>query len=212
MIKKKKDIVEYSRLFITKGFSPIRSGNISVRHKTDNLNGFFISPSGKKNDELKVDDIVFVAMNGKVEGNKKPSSEWKIHLDLYKHTNCNSIVHSHSKFAVICSCLFTKIPSFHYMIALTGSKAIKVSKYSNFGTQKLSNNIIKAIGKSKSCLISNHGQISIGNTLESTFELAEEVELLCEYYYYCRLHKIPKNISKKDMDQVLIKIDNYKSI
>ena len=98
------------------------------------------------------------------------------------------------------------------MIALTGSKAIKVSKYSTFGTQKLSNNIIKAIGKSKSCLISNHGQVSIGNTLESTFELAEEVELLCEYYYYCRLYKIPKNISKKDMDKVLIKIDKYKRI
>ena len=136
MIKKKKDIVKYSKLFITKGFSPIRSGNISVRHKTDKLNGFFISPSGKKNDELKEDDIVFVAMNGEAERNKKPSSEWKFHLDLYKHTKCNSIVHSHSKFAVICSCLFTKIPSFHYMIALTGSKAIKVSKYSTFGTQK----------------------------------------------------------------------------
>ena len=212
MIKKKKNIVKYSRLFITKGFSPVRSGNISVRHKIGNLNGFFISPSGKKNDELKTDDVVFVAMNGKVEGKKKPSSEWKFHLDLYKNTNCNSIVHSHSKFAVICSCLFTEIPSFHYMIALTGGKSIKVSKYSTFGTQKLSNNIIKAIGKSKSCLISNHGQVCIGNTLESTFELAEEVELLCEYYYYCRLHKIPKNISKKDMDQVLIKINKYKRI
>ena len=195
---------------ITNGLSPIRSGNISIRHNLNNKNGFLITPSGKKNYELKVQDIVFVSLDGISEKNKKPSSEWSFHLALYKNTTCNAVVHAHSKFSVICSCLFKKIPSFHYMIALTGAKDIKSANYALFGSKDLSKNIIRAIKGRKSCLIANHGQITIGDDLESAFELAEEVELLCEHYYYCRLYKKPSNISKIEMKKVLKKISNYK--
>ena len=70
--------------------------------------------------------------------------------------------------------------------------------------------LIFAIKNRKSCLISNHGQISIGNSIESAYELAEEVEKICEYYYYCKLHGEPKNLSKSEMRQVLKKILDYK--
>ena len=210
-INKKKEIVKYSKLFTTEIFSPIRSGNISIRSKLNNKEGFFISPSGKINCELTIKDIVFVSLNGDIEKHKKPSSEWRFHLDLYNSTECNAIVHAHSKFAVVCSCLYKKIPPFHYMIALTGKKSIKVANYALFGSKKLSINILNAIKGSKSCLISNHGQISIGNNLPDAYELANEVELLCEYYYYCRLQKHPKILNNKEMQSVLNKIKSYKS-
>ncbi len=209
-INKKKEIVKYSKLFSIESFSPIRSGNISIRSKLNNKEGFFISPSGKKNLDLTIKDIVFVSLNGDIEKNKKPSSEWRFHLDLYNSTECNAVVHAHSKFAVICSCLFKKIPSFHYMIALTGRKNIKVANYALFGSKKLSSNILDAIKGSKSCLMSNHGQISLGSNLADAYELANEVELLCEYYYYCRLQKYPKILNNKEMEGVLNKIKSYK--
>ena len=56
----KRSIVKYSRLFSELGFSPLRSGNISVREQIGNEKGFLISPSGKKNLELKTSDIVFL--------------------------------------------------------------------------------------------------------------------------------------------------------
>ncbi len=208
---KKKEIVKYSKLFSIESFSPIRSGNLSIRSKLNNKEGFLISPSGKKNIELTIKDIVFVSLNGAIERNKKPSSEWRFHLDLYNSTECNAVVHAHSKFAVICSCLYKQIPSFHYMIALTGRKNIKIADYALFGSKKLSSNILDAIKGSKSCLISNHGQISLGNDLSEAYELANEVELLCEYYYYCRLQKQPKIINNKEMQSVINKIKNYKS-
>ena len=208
---KKKEIVKYSKLFAIESFSPIRSGNISIRSKINNKEGFFISPSGKKNLELNIKDIVFVSLNGEIEKNKKPSSEWQFHLDLYNSTECNAVVHAHSKFSVICSCLYNKIPSFHYMIALTGQKNIKVAKYALFGSKKLSNNILNAIKGSNSCLISNHGQISLGSNLSEAYELANEVEQLCEYYYYCKLQKNPKILNNKEMESVLSKIKSYKS-
>jgi L-fuculose-phosphate aldolase len=210
-LKKKQQIVKYSKFFEKNKFSPIRSGNISIRHKKKGIEGFLISPSGKKNIELKEKDIVFVAMTGETEKNKKPSSEWMFHLDLYKSNKCNAIVHAHSKFSVICSCLFNEIPSFHYMIALTEAKTLKVAKYALFGSKNLSINILDAMKNSKSCLISNHGQVTVGENIDKAYELSEEVELLCEYYYFCKLHKDPKIISKKEMDLVLNKILNYKN-
>ena len=209
-INKKREMIKYLKLFAMDSFSPIRSGNISIKFKLKGKEGFLISPSGKKNSELTIKDLVFVSMQAEVEKNKNPSSEWRFHLDLYRSSKCNAIVHAHSKFSVICSCLFNIIPSFHYMIALTGEKKIKVAKYALFGSQKLSNNILNAIKKSKSCLISNHGQITIGNNLSEAFELAQEVELLCEYYYYCKLQKTPKIINNKEMQKVLNKITHYK--
>ena len=69
-LNKKKQIVKFSKLFSSTGFSPIRSGNISVRHNEKNLKGFLISPSGKRNSDLKVNDIVFVSLEGEIEKNK----------------------------------------------------------------------------------------------------------------------------------------------
>ncbi len=209
-LDKKRQIIKYSQLFSTHSFSPIRSGNISIKHKRKNLEGFLISPSGKKNIELNTRDIVFVSMFGVAEKNKTPSSEWRFHLDLYKSIKCNAIVHAHSKFSVICSCLFKEIPSFHYMIALIEAKSIKVAKYALYGSKSLSKNILEAMENSKGCLISNHGQVTVGDGISEAYELAEEVELLCEYYYHCKLYKDPKIISKKEMNMVLEKILNYK--
>ena len=210
-IETRKKIVKLTRLLDKKKLSPIRSGNISVRCKKKNIEGFLITPSGKKNCSILKEDMVFVTLEGVFEKNKRPSSEWQFHLDLYRSKNINAIVHSHSKFAVICSCLYEKIPSFHYMIALSGGDNIKVAKYALYGSKKLSNNILKAIKDRKSCLISNHGQIALGDDLESAFELAEEIEIICELYYYCKLKKQPKIISKYEMKKVLGKVHNYKS-
>ena len=60
-INKKKEIVKYSKLFSTESFSPIRSGNISIRSKLNDKEGFFISPSGKKNLELTINCLLYTS-------------------------------------------------------------------------------------------------------------------------------------------------------
>ena len=60
-----------------------------------------IKPSGVSYDEMKVEDMVVVNLNGEVvEGNLKPSSDTPTHLELYKYfKNIGGIVHTHSTFA-----------------------------------------------------------------------------------------------------------------
>ena len=192
--------------------SPMRSGNISIRASKNGEKGFLITPSGKKYESLKPNQIVFVTNKGKFNKTYfKPSSEWRFHQSIYKSKpTIESIVHTHSPCAVAVSCFRKPIPAFHYMVGLAGGNDIKCAKYSTFGTKELSVNITRALKNRTACLISNHGQVSVGNSIEEAFELAEEVENLCNQYINSLRIGIPKILSKKEMTRVLKKIKNYK--
>ena len=210
-LEKRKEVIKYSIKLNTTNLSPLRSGNISVRSFENSVEGFLITPSGKKYDTLKVEDIVFVSSDGNHDTNLKPSSEWRFHKDIYlKKPDAKAIVHAHSPHATAVSAHGKDIPAFHYMIALAGGDNIKCAKYATFGTQDLSNNIIDALENRKACLMSNHGQVAFGDNLESAFELAEELENICHQYINTIKLGNPKILSSSEMDVILEKVKNYK--
>ncbi len=210
-LEKRKEVIKYSIKLNTTNLSPLRSGNISVRSFENSVEGFLITPSGKKYDTLKEEDIVFVSSDGNHDINLKPSSEWRFHKDIYlKKTDAKAIVHAHSPHATAVSAHGKDIPAFHYMIALAGGDSIKCAKYATFGTQELSDNIIDALENRKACLMSNHGQVAFGENLESAFELAEELENICHQYINTIKLGDPKILSSSEMDVILEKVKNYK--
>ena len=50
-------IIEYSLKLNSTNLSPLRSGNISLRVREDDKDGYLITPSGKKYEKLKPEDI-----------------------------------------------------------------------------------------------------------------------------------------------------------
>ena len=48
MSKIKAEIIKYSKMLNSRKLSALRSGNISLRAKEDDMDGYFITPSGKK--------------------------------------------------------------------------------------------------------------------------------------------------------------------
>jgi L-fuculose-phosphate aldolase len=207
-------IIEYSLKLNSTNLSPLRSGNISLRTNEDDKDGYLITPSGKKYETLKPDDIVFMGSNAEVENNdspNKPSSEWRFHRDIYiNKKDAQAIVHAHSPHATAVSSHGKSIPPFHYMIALAGGEDIKCAEYATFGTEDLSKNIIKALEKRTACLMSNHGQVAFGKNLEEAFELAQEIENICQQYIIALKIGQPKILSFEEMKKVLAKAKNYK--
>ena len=212
MSKLKAEVIKYSKKLNITNLSPLRSGNISVRATAKGVDGFYITPSGMKYSILKTKDIVFVSLKGIFDKKKKkPSSEWRFHQDIYVHKKeANAIVHAHSTCATAISTHQKSIPAFHYMIGVAGGEDIKCTKYATFGTRKLSNNILSALKSRLACLIGNHGQIAFGENLDKAFELAQEVENICNQYINALRIGIPKVLSKKEMKIVLGKMKNYK--
>ena len=97
------------------------------------------------------------------------------------------------------------------MIALAGGEDISCSEYSTVGTHELSMNIIKALKDRKACLMSNHGQVAFGENLSKAFELAQEVENICQQYVIALKMGKPKILSFTEMEKILEKVKNYKS-
>ena len=63
MLEKKKEVIEYAKKLNTENLSPLRSGNISVRANNDGIDGFFITPSGIRYDDLTTESVVFLEFN-----------------------------------------------------------------------------------------------------------------------------------------------------
>ena len=145
----KEELIEFARKLNSTSLSPLRSGNVSVRVTQDNVEGFFITPSGKKYEDLKPRDVVFISLNEKYDFVKwfntglNPSSEWRFHQDIYLNKiEAKAIVHAHSPHATAVSAHRKAIPAFHYMVALAGGDDIKCAEYATFGTSELSQNCL----------------------------------------------------------------------
>ena len=208
----KLQVIKYSKKLNSTNLSALRSGNISIRARSNGVEGFYITPSGMKYSSLKTKDIVFVSLKGIFDKKRgKPSSEWRFHQDIYVNKKgAKAIVHAHSTCATAVSSHQKNIPAFHYMVAVAGGEDLKCTKYATFGTKQLSKNIIKALKNRSACLIANHGQVAFGDNLEKAFELAQEIENICHQYINALRIGIPKILSKKEMKIVLGKFKNYK--
>jgi len=78
-------------------------GNVSGIDREQGL--VVIKPSGVEYDNMTVDDMVVVDLEGNVvEGKLKPSSDTATHLELYRNfKNIGGVVHTHSRWATITS-------------------------------------------------------------------------------------------------------------
>ena len=213
-LNQRNQIIEYSLKLNSTNLSPLRSGNISLRGKEDDKDGYLITPSGKKYESLKPEDIVFMSLKDEVTKNDsahEPSSEWRFHRDIYLNKkDAHAIVHAHSPHATAVSSHRKAIPPFHYMVALAGGEDIKCADYATFGTEELSTNIIKALENRCACLMCNHGQVAFGKNLDEAFELAQEIENICHQYIIALKIGNPKILSFEEMKKVLDKAKNYK--
>lgn len=204
----KKEIVDASKHLLQLQFNIGSEGNISYRQK----NEIYITPSGIKTSNLEPKDISKVDLNGKVLNKNKPSSEILLHSWIYRnHKDIRAVVHSHSKWASILSCMRISIPSFHYMVAEFGGNNIKCSKYATFGTEKLSKYVNEVLHKRKGCLIANHGQVTIGCNLEEAVDLSIALEKLSEQFYYLCITKQTKLLSDKEMRKIVKLFEDYKA-
>ena len=152
----KEELVKTTKYLNDKNINHGSSGNLSYRTN----NGFVITPSSIPNDKLTEKNCVQVAFDGTYKNKLKPSTEWRIHRDIYlKRKDIFAIIHAHPTFSTAIACMNIDIPSFHYMIAVAGGDNVRCARYATFGTEQLSKNVIKALDNRNACLMANHGLI-----------------------------------------------------
>ena len=56
-------VIEFSLKLNSTNLSPLRSGNISLKSEENGTDGYLITPSGKKYETLKPEDVVFLSLS-----------------------------------------------------------------------------------------------------------------------------------------------------
>ncbi|XDA97895.1 class II aldolase/adducin family protein [Sulfitobacter sp. LCG007] len=196
----RQQLVDYSRLAISRKLSNATAGNISVRSG----DGMLITPSGIDPDRMSPDQIVRVAFDGTASGDWKPSSEWALHAALYlARPEATAIVHAHPTYCVAISCLRAPIPPFHYMIASFGGNEVPCAPYAPFGSQALADAVAATMGQDyAACLMANHGMIALGRSLQTAFALTEKLEVLAHQYQLACSIGTPTLLNEDDMATV----------
>jgi L-fuculose-phosphate aldolase len=178
--------------------------------------GFLVTPSALPYDRMGPADIVAMSADGRpveaagAASRHAPSTEWRFHRDIYAaRPEVGAVVHTHAPFATTLACLDREIPAFHYMVAKAGGADIRCAPYATFGTQALSDHVVAALVGRRACLMSHHGMVSVGPTLEAALGLAVDVEHLAEVYWRALQVGTPRLLEADEMQRVVRKFATY---
>ncbi|MFA7665521.1 MAG: class II aldolase/adducin family protein [Burkholderiaceae bacterium] len=224
-------VVATCRETIARGLNTGRAGNVSLRwHRGGRQgDGMLISPAALACDALTADDIVWLALaadeaaDGKVtddgaaadEAGRRPSSEWRMHRDLYRsRPDAGAVIHVHSPAATALACLprvqRDGIPAFHYMVAVAGGADIRCAPYRTFGTPELSEVAAAALRDRRACLLANHGTLAFAATLAGALELSCELESLARMYAQILATGEPSILPGDEIERVLARFADYR--
>ena len=157
-------------------------GNVSVRVSDTEM---IITPSGRPYAELTPDDMVLVNFYTLAyEGKIKPSSELKLHCEVYKNRpHIGAVIHTHQMYASIVAAAQKDVVVFdpaHQ--AILGAKVVKAAPYALPNSKKITFGTEKAIESANAALMANHGCVCIGKNLEDVFTVCKTLEEACLLY------------------------------
>lgn len=159
------------------------SGNMSVYDKASG--NMFITPSSYDYSIMEEKDIVVIDLDGNlVEGIHKPSSEWKMHAELYKNLpEVNAVVHTHSPYATSFAVTHKEIPVILIEMIPFLKGSVEVSPYAVQGSAEVGLNAVPILKRKNACLMANHGVVAVGETMEQAYINSVYVEDTAKIYH-----------------------------
>jgi L-fuculose-phosphate aldolase len=152
------------------------AGNVSVR--TDDL--VVVTPGGVDYGSLTPEVVGVHRLDGTpVEAPLTPTSELPLHLAVYAATDAIAVVHHHAVASTALSLVADVVATSHYYSALFGGQ-VRVAPYATFGSDRLAANVAAALDGRTGALMSNHGAVCVGATLDQAYERALYLDWLCD--------------------------------
>ncbi len=143
-----------------------------------------ITPSGRKYQDLTPEDMVLVDIYTLKHEGLKPSSELKLHCEIYKNRpEVNAVIHTHQMYGSIVAAAQRDVEVLDSGYArILGTSLVKAAPYALPNTRKITVDTAKALGSANAALMANHGVVCAGKDLENTFEVAITLEKTCEEF------------------------------
>ena len=200
------ELVDYARLCWDRGLTESTGGNMSVRASDNTI---YITPTFTVKHFLKTEDIVRLTLDDKkLEGEKEPSSERKMHLLIYRERpDVNAVFHAHPPYATAFAVGGEKIPINVLPEAVLLLRNIAYLPYKMPGTQEFADAFSSELKKGKDVFIlQNHGVTVVGKSIKEAYARLETLEFLIRVVLISKelgkVHEIPQ----KEVDEYIKRI------
>jgi L-fuculose-phosphate aldolase len=188
-------------------------GNLSLRLSPGLM---AITPTGSDYIAMRCEDIVLVDLEtGEARGGK-PSSERKLHMEIYhRRSEVEAIIHTHSMSACTVAAARREVPPILDDLAQIVGPSLRVADYSLPGTAKMGRTVLRALRGRMAALMANHGAVALGRTMEEALTCARIVEKGCRAFVEAEFLGGAKPINRVEaalMHEVYLRKYSRKSI
>jgi L-fuculose-phosphate aldolase len=200
----KSEIIHYSRLCYKKNFLSAKDGNLSVR---TGKNFILTTATNVCKGKLIEKNLIKVDFNGKrISGSGEISSEFKLHKYIYeKRKDVNAVIHTHPVFATAFAAAGIALDKPVYPEVYIFFGKIPLAKYATPSTDEVPASIKRFVTYYDAILLSNHGLVTFGKTLEDAYFKTEKVEHAAEISFYSRMlggEKVLTETQVKKLDKI----------
>jgi ribulose-5-phosphate 4-epimerase/fuculose-1-phosphate aldolase len=171
------DMVKWGRSLFERGLTAGSSGNLSVRL----ADGYLTTPTNSCLGFLDPARLSRLDREGRLLSGDAPTKELPLHFAFYeKRPQARAVVHLHSTYATILSCLSDVDPAdaippiTPYVVMRVGR--VPVVAYTRPGSADIKPLIERIAGVHAAALLQNHGPIVAGNALDAAVFAIEELE------------------------------------
>ncbi len=211
MLKELKEKVLKANLALVKhGLVTFTWGNVSGIDRENGL--VVIKPSGIEYENMTVDDMVIIDLDGNIiEGKWKPSSDTPTHLVLYKEfLNIGGIVHTHSRWATSWAQAGKGIPAYgtthgdYFYGEIPCTRKMKASEITG-EYEKETGNVIVETFKDNSAddipavLVHSHGPFAWGADPDNAVHNAVVLEELAFMAYHTEALNPGANVMQQEL-------------
>src|SRR4051812_24159256 len=195
------DIVEVGRRMYARGYTASNDGNISVRLDAGRL---LMTPKSVCKGFMTPDMMCITDLEGKkLEGDRDPSSEALMHLEVYRQRpDVRAVVHAHPPIAT--GFAVAGIPLDRPVLAevLTTLGSVPIAEYATPSTRELPEAVRKYIKAHDGMLLANHGALTVGGDLMSAYYKMETIEHFAKISLVARLLGRENLIAREEVERL----------
>jgi L-fuculose-phosphate aldolase len=175
-------------VLVAEGQDDFTRGHISMR-LPDNPSLFFMKPHSVGLDELTMENILIIDLEGNVvAGTSRRHSEVYIHSEIFKvRGDVHSVIHTHPPYAVALSASGRPLKCYSQPSALFwGELGVYSDSIALIRTSAMGARVAAALGAHRAVLLKNHGVAVVGASIEEAvinvimLENAARVQMITE--------------------------------
>jgi len=191
-----------------KGFVAAMDGNLSIRLKQDRI---LVTPTGLSKGSMRPADLVIVDLEGKqVAGRRHVTSEIGMHLMIYRtRADVKAIVHAHPPTATGFAAAGIALTEPLVCEVVMGLGCIPLARYGTPGTAELAQSLEPYVPKYDAILMSNHGVVAYGDTLEHAYMKMETVEHFAQISLVTHMLGRQQPLQEREIEKLLLARTKY---